>query len=129
MYEDAARRFPSSARRQDDCGFVLAALQRYPEAIASFRRALELDAKFALAHYHLGVVYWLTNQHDSGLTELRAAAGLEPKNYDFNYRLGSALNERGEFKEAVGRLQRAVGVRAGSADAWGNLGLALQRSG
>src|SRR5262249_31698079 len=50
---------PKSARVQHEIGFLLAVLQRQPEAVTHLERAVELDPKLAVARYHLGVAYWL----------------------------------------------------------------------
>ena len=58
-WEQASALDPKSARIQDEIGFLLAVLNRRDEALQHFERAIALDAKFAPAHYHLGVAYWL----------------------------------------------------------------------
>src|SRR5712692_5077441 len=78
-YEEAAKLAPRSARLQDEAGFLLAVLNRNVEAIAKFQRAIELDAKYAPAHYHLGVAYWLGKETGPGTAELQAAVRLGPR--------------------------------------------------
>src|SRR5579871_6324469 len=56
-FQQAGTLDPQSAAIQDDIGFLLAVLQRKDEALAKFQHALELDAKYAPAHFHLGVAY------------------------------------------------------------------------
>src|SRR5271154_1945088 len=58
-YQQAAALDPESARLQDEIGFLLAVLNRRDEAIEHFKHAVDLDLKFAPAHYHLGVALWL----------------------------------------------------------------------
>src|SRR5271167_4086084 len=58
-YQEAAKLDPKSARFQDEIGFLLAVLNQPTEATQYFRHALELDPKFASAHYHLGAALWL----------------------------------------------------------------------
>jgi Flp pilus assembly protein TadD len=59
-YEKLAELVPKSASYQDEVGFLLAAINRSPDAIPHFRRATELDPRMAQAWYHLGVALWLT---------------------------------------------------------------------
>src|SRR5215831_15462142 len=54
-WEKAAALDPKSARIQDEIGFLLAVLNRRPEARQHFQRAIELDPRSALPRYHLGV--------------------------------------------------------------------------
>src|ERR1039457_5754176 len=49
---------PKSAELEDETGFLLAVLNRNPEAKPHFERAIELEPAFAPAHFHLGVLYW-----------------------------------------------------------------------
>src|SRR5437763_9670800 len=63
-WEKAAEANPKSARIQDEIGFLLAVLNKPADAVRHFTRALELDVRYAPAHYHLGVAYWL--RRDAG---------------------------------------------------------------
>jgi superkiller protein 3 len=79
-YEKLAELAPKSAAYQDEIGFLLAATNRSPEAIAHFQRATELDPKMAQAWYHLGVALWLTQQTDSAVRAMQRAVALAPGN-------------------------------------------------
>src|SRR5580698_9482263 len=91
-YEQAAAADPQSARLQDQAGFLLAVLNRREEAIQRFQKALDLDPKYAVAQYHLGVAYWLAEDAAHAIPHLQSAAALDPQNYDYAFKLGSALN-------------------------------------
>src|SRR4030095_8905533 len=58
-WDKAAALDPKSARIQDEIGFLLVVLNRRDDAKDRFGRAITLDPRFAPAHYHLAVVYWL----------------------------------------------------------------------
>src|ERR1700683_2800812 len=58
-YQEAATLDPKSPRYQDEIGFLLRVLNRGPEAMEHFHRAIQLDSQFAPAHFHLGVALWL----------------------------------------------------------------------
>ena len=64
------------ARLQDEVGFLLAVLSRREEAIQSFQQALDLDAKFARAQYHLGAAYWLEKNPGLSIPHQQSAAAL-----------------------------------------------------
>src|SRR5689334_10742475 len=59
LWQKAAALAPNSARAEVRIGFLLAVLNRHDEAAPHFLRAIELDPRFALAHFHLGVAYLL----------------------------------------------------------------------
>lgn len=70
--------------------FVLAEVYRrsskdrdqYPEAAASYRRAIELDPKFALAHRELGLIYRANGERADAVRELRRYIELAGDDYD-----------------------------------------------
>src|SRR5580704_903362 len=77
-YEQAAALDPKSARFQDEIGFLLAVLNRRDEAVSRFKRAIELDPRYAPAHFHLGVAFWLAEDQAHSIPELDTAAALDP---------------------------------------------------
>ena len=68
-YEEAAALDPKSARLQDEIGFLLAVLNRRPEAIAHFERAIALDAHYAPAQFHLGAAWFLAGDAAGGCSD------------------------------------------------------------
>src|SRR5207247_9336680 len=74
-----------SAALEDEMGFLLAVLNRGPEAIDRFRKAPAIDPNFAAAHYHLGVALWLAGNHQEAVPSLGKAARIGPKIFDFRY--------------------------------------------
>ncbi|PYT25470.1 MAG: hypothetical protein DMG58_24185, partial [Acidobacteria bacterium] len=117
-----------SAALEDEMGFLLAVLNQRAGAMDRFRKALAIDAKFAAAHYHLGVALWLEGNREEALPALEQAARLGPKVFDYRYRYGAALVELGKTA-AVTECKAATSLRTGSAAAWNQLGLALQHQG
>ena len=71
-WEKAAALDPKSAAIQDEIGFLLAVLNRRQEAIQHFERAIALDPRSALAHYHLGVAYWIEQDPDRSIPQLQS---------------------------------------------------------
>src|ERR1019366_6964395 len=74
----AAAANPKSAEVEDETGFLLAVLQRSPEAKPHFERAIELDPGFAPAHFHLGVLYWLEKDPNHAIPLLPTACRPAP---------------------------------------------------
>ena len=124
-----------SAAIEDEMGFLLAVLNQRAGAMDRFRKALAIDPKFAAAHYHLGVALWLDGNREEALRALEQAARLGPKVFDYRYRYGAALVDLGNnagpgrTADAVTECKAATRLRAGSAAAWNQLGLALQHQG
>jgi predicted O-linked N-acetylglucosamine transferase (SPINDLY family) len=50
------------------------------DAVACYRRAIEVDPRFALAHYNLGVAYGLLRQKEAAIRAFETALALQPEN-------------------------------------------------
>jgi tetratricopeptide (TPR) repeat protein len=108
-WRQAAALDPKSARIQDEIGFLLVVLNQREEAVGAFERAIELDSKFAPAHYHLGVLYWLRQDPNRGIPQLQTAVALDGDNSDYRYLLGHALNDTANYREAL--TSKPIGAR------------------
>lgn len=52
-----------------------------------------------------------------------------PGHFDAVHLLGVVLDARGEYRQAINHLQRAVNINKGNAEAWNNLGSAYRHNG
>lgn len=77
-------------------------------AIASFRRAVELDPEYAEARNNLGVQFLLAGNYPEAIEQLRAATSLSPSWGKPHLNLGDALRATGQFDQAIAELQRAL---------------------
>lgn len=100
------RRQPENAEALDLLGLVRTRQERYAEAEALLRRAIELDAKQIAARIHLGQVYRQQKQNHSALTVLREAAELAPQDPWVNVNLAALLQELGEYEPSLQALLR-----------------------
>ncbi|HVW86760.1 MAG TPA: tetratricopeptide repeat protein, partial [Bryobacteraceae bacterium] len=135
-WEKAEKLAPKSANIQDQIGFLLAVLNRQQEAIGRFETSIALDAKFAPAHYHLGVACWLAGNRERAVRELQAAMKLDPGNRDYHLYLGKAFNSIGLDRQNSGDLagaldiyRQAVEADPSNLDARNNLGFMLVNTG
>jgi len=100
----------ATAESEDRIGFLYAVLQQQDLAVTHFEQAIKIKSDYAGAHYHLGVALWNADQHPRGLTELQTAAQLDPKNFDYLFRLGSAYQRTGDLAGAVDAFGKAVAI-------------------
>ena len=123
-----------SAAIEDEMGFLLAVLNRRADAMDRFRKALAIDSKFAAAHYHLGVALWLEGNRGAALPA-RTGRPSRSESVRLSLSLRHALVDLsntagpGHTADAVAECKAATSLRAGSAAAWNQLGLALQHQG
>ena len=83
IYSALARKSPGTPRYEDQIGFLLAATKRVSEALPHFRRATEIDPRYAPAFYHEGVALWLNHQPEPAISALRKAVELAPDSAEY----------------------------------------------
>jgi superkiller protein 3 len=69
----------------NELGNTYLKLERYEEAEAAFKNALEIDPDFFNAHYGLSGVYLRQNKIEEGLVELKKVVELAPESQEAKY--------------------------------------------
>ena len=103
----------------DDLSYVRAgdAFERaddVPGAISSYRKAIELNPKNALAHSNLGGLLAKEGKTDEGEEHLRTAVKLDPELAAAHYNLGMLHARRGEAPQALEHLSTAARLGPGN---------------
>ena len=109
-----------------DMAFRLMENNQIPEAIQTFRKAIERDPEDALVHYVLATALSGNDQESEALDEYRTATVLDPKNATYLDHLAVSLDINGHANEAVEILQQAIGLAPTSAEYQFNLGIVLE---
>jgi tetratricopeptide (TPR) repeat protein len=127
MYADAETLYRTTIDRNPECwlahnnlGWELADRGQVDEAIAHFKRALEIKPDYELAQNNLGLFSAGRGQH-------RAARIYTLDQLHNN--LGLSLAGRGKFDEAIAQYKQALEIKPDYAEAHNNLGAALAGSG
>lgn len=97
-------------------------------AIDSFRRALTLDPKHALASYNLGLVLYRVDRIGPALDALHRALEIQPR-AEVHYTLGVVYSHQGDLERAARSLSEAIAGDPGYADAYLALGSVLEARG
>src|ERR1700676_3659179 len=94
-----------AARKQKfyDQGLRDLAKQKYPEAIISFNRALQIDPRFADAHYQLAQCHQRENNWTAAIQELQRTIDLQPGNWRAQVDLGQIILAGGKNQDARDR--------------------------
>jgi tetratricopeptide (TPR) repeat protein len=118
------------ALAHNDLGVALRAQKKLDEAIACFRRAIELDPARADSHTGLGNALADQNKFDEAIPFLRRAIELDPKSATAHSDLGSILcDAKQDYDGAITAFQKAIALEPKYAAAHTNLGNALERQG
>jgi serine/threonine-protein kinase len=125
----AAALRPDSPGCLFNLGIALRTNRQLDEAIACFRKAIELDPKYAMAHRQLGLALQDQGQLDEAIASYRKAMKLDPESAWDHYRLGDMLKANGQLDEAIALYRNVVKVDPTNAHARGDLGQALQAKG
>jgi tetratricopeptide (TPR) repeat protein len=99
------------------------------EAVACYRRALQLDPNSAGAHTNLGAALYQQGKLAEAVACFRRAIDLDPNYADAHYSLGRTLYRQGKQDEAVACYHRAIQLDPNLAGAHFNLGIALKAKG
>lgn len=103
--------------------------RRWPEAIALFRRGLELSPQDPILHLNLGTALYLSGETASAVGQFEEAVRLLPGYPKAHFTLGVIFDAAGRDDDAVTHLTRAVSGDPGLTDARLTLADALRRTG
>jgi Flp pilus assembly protein TadD len=107
LLEKIAAAKPTEAMPHFELGFAYSGLNKNPEAIAEYRRAISLDPKLAPAYLNLGIS--LLDSDPTGAAEsFRHAVDLLPGQSRPVYLLGEALERSGKRSEAMEQYRAAA---------------------
>jgi eukaryotic-like serine/threonine-protein kinase len=93
------------------------------EAAAEFQKAAKLDPQNNAAIYDLGLARMQLGQVDEAQKDLEKVLSIQP-DPDAYTALGSVFELQGSYGKAVDMDQKAIALRSGDYQVWGNLGSA-----
>jgi len=83
-------------------------LKEYPGAIAGFRSALQLDPKFSLATYYLGVCQLESGDLDDAAGSFRDTLARDPRSFSAAYNLGVIYTRQHRAGDAIKAFLQAT---------------------
>jgi tetratricopeptide (TPR) repeat protein len=106
-------------------GVILRDKGQIEEAIARFRKAIELEPEYADAHNKLGLALWKKGLAKEAIASYRKAVELAPKDTNAQTDLATALNATGDMDEAIAICRQVIRLEPNNAVAHGILGQTL----
>jgi len=97
------------------------------EAIAAYRRAVELDPALADGHCNLGTAHYNRGEREPAREAYEAAIAQDPRHREANFNLANLLEEAGRREAAIAHYKRAVQADPCFADAHLNLALLYEK--
>ena len=129
MSEQLATELPRDYYTQHVLGLSLFGLNRYDEAEAHFKRALELKPDFGEAVMQLGLLHLGKGSFEDARTSFQRMLELGYRPNEAHKNLGSILIKQGRYPEAINELTAALKVDPNSASTYFLLADALRKSG
>ena len=128
LYQVTLAQNPKCWMAEYNLGLALKNQGQLDEAIAHYRRAINIWPDYVEAHYNLGGAYIEKGNIDEALAEYRRAIEIRPDDADSHNNYGSALRRLNQFDQAENEYRRALSLQPQYLDARLNLGsLLLQR--
>jgi len=100
---------PNLPEAHNALGFVFVLFDYdYAGAESEYRRVIELNPNYALAHQNLGVMLNRIGRHEEGMIELRRALEIEPLSIVINRLYGDILVCDKRYDEGLSQLKKAL---------------------
>jgi tetratricopeptide (TPR) repeat protein len=97
--------------------------RKYDESIRQSRRTLDIDPRFAVAHYQLGQALVQKKTFSEAIDEFQSAIGFSPGNKTFTANLAYAYAVSGQRAEAIELLNRLLAPTPDSYSAAAEIGV------
>ncbi len=113
----------------NNLGNLLDGMNRLDEAETSFKKAIELQPKYAEAHNNLGIVQARQGEFEEAETSYRKAIELKPDYVDAYYNLAILINDFVSIEDAKIIYKKVIKLKPDHIDAHNNLGNILKKLG
>jgi len=115
--------------RLSDSAWELSKAGRYEEAIAEWKRALDLSPENDKANNNVGLLLTGTGRFEEAIPHFERTLKVNPEYPAAHSNLGVALAGTGKLDEAIAEFVNALAVDPGSGEAHNNWGRVLARKG
>jgi tetratricopeptide (TPR) repeat protein len=118
----------TSAEAHTSLAFILYKFEwNWPEAEQHFRRAIQLNPTYSLAHHWFGEFLVLRGRPDEGLAELRKAKSLNPLSLPIENDLARGLYRTRHYDEAIAETNHVLELDPNFSNAYATLTYAYEQ--
>ncbi|MGH7663602.1 MAG: tetratricopeptide repeat protein [Gemmatimonadaceae bacterium] len=125
LYDRLLETQPSSPKLWNERGVALHQEGKLEEAVASYRRAVGADARYAIAHNNLGVGLYHAGDNEGSVGAFRAALDAEPAFTRARLNLALLLYKAKKLQRALEAYRQVISGEPEQPVAWNGIGLVL----
>ncbi len=129
IWQDVADKLPDNPRAYFSMGEILAGQGLVCEAIAQYRKALQINSGYAEAHNNLGAILCQQGRTAEGIAHFDTAIKIQPNYVSAHYNLGNAMAQQGDWGSAIDQFRSALDNNPKCAEVYNNLASVLFFSG
>jgi tetratricopeptide (TPR) repeat protein len=129
LWQDCVKKSPDKARPHNNLGVALADRGYHDEAIAQYRKTLQIEPYYAETYANIGLSLAEQGKIEDSIPQFLKTLELNPNDAQTHSNLGGVLILLERDAEAIGHLRQALKLNPDSAATHNNLGVALRRLG
>lgn len=117
---------PSSSFLYNILGAAQVGLGQFDEAVASYKRAIEIEPSDAKTHFNLGIAQAEREDFAAAINSYKQALGIDPDYVVAYVNLGNAFKDAGNLTQAMKSYRHALKIDPEFAEVYCNMGNALK---
>ncbi|MGO8697772.1 MAG: tetratricopeptide repeat protein [Limisphaerales bacterium] len=129
LWRETIAQNPGCWMAYDNLGVCFLAKGETDQAIAQYRKALEIKPDYERPYYNLGLALFRKGELDAAVAQYRKALEIKPDFVMARSNLGLAFDQEGNTDEAIAQFRKALEIQPENAGIRVNLGNALFEKG
>jgi tetratricopeptide (TPR) repeat protein len=125
--QELVRQNPNDAKEHYVLGTIFMDLDRYQEAIVSFKEAIRIRPDIFPAYFKLGLAYERLGQYQEAIVPLEEAIRIKPDYFKSHGLLGFAYEKLGQYQEAIASYKEVLKINPKNASVRSRLNLIEQK--
>jgi tetratricopeptide (TPR) repeat protein len=125
LYDRLVEELPDRPKVWNERGLALHQASRHADAAESYRRAVQVDKTYAIAHNNLGVAMYHLGQRDDAVDAFRQALEANPAFVKARLNLALLLTKGRRYQLALEAYRAVLATEGENPVAWNGIGLVL----